>query len=730
MSMPSRRGPALAAVAVLAAFASALAGCSDDDGSNANHPPVAVVAPTASVALGYAAVLDGGASLDVDGDEVTWSWTLAARPAGSAAVLALSDASRTALVPDVEGSYVVTLRVSDGVAQSAPAMAIVTAVPSGQSGTSPVAQAGADRAGRVGAPVTLDGSGSSDPLGRTLLHAWSVVARPAGSAAELANAETAHPTFTPDVEGTFVLSLTVTAQGGPSATDTVTVLVGNRAPVASAGGNRQAYVRQAVTLDGSASVDPDGDAITFSWRIAAAPAGSVAALTGGATATPAFTPDLVGSYEVEVTVTDSSGATAVATAVVSATNPTPVANPVPSISVYLGTAVTLDANATALDGEPMSYAWALATRPTGSAAALTGETTATPAIAPDLAGIYILSLVVSDAGGAAAPVTVTVTAYPPIRRLTHRVLDAEYSRALDRVVMVAASPNALYVYDPATGDEQTVFLALAPTAVSVAPDGLTAVVGHNAFVSYVDLQSATLTNTISVAAVLGDVVLAGNGFAYLFPLSPSFDVVHALDLASGAETKASAFLGFQGTRARLHPSGTRIYGADNGVSPADLRRFDISGASVTGGTERYHGSYAICGNLWLSEDGARIFTACGNVFRALDTYAAGDLEYAGALEATSSVQHLDDSTAAGKVLAIPKAGWSGTGDDRSIRVFGAEFLTQQESIPTSPFLLVDGRSFVSHGRFVFWSADSTRRFAIVQADATSALLQDYGVMEF
>lgn len=721
-----RTGAALAALACIALLQP---GCGDS--GSANHPPVASVAPAVSVVLGYAAVLDGSGSSDADGDALTFSWTLAARPAGSAATLALSDGPRTALVPDAQGSYVVSLQVSDGHARSESVMAVVTAIPPGQDGTLPVASAGPDRGAHPSALVTLDGSGSSDPLGRALTFAWTMVSRPDGSAAALSAADTIHPTFTPDEAGTYVVSLTVTAQGGPSASDTVSVLVGNQAPAASAGGNQTAYVRRAITLDGSASVDPDGDPVTFSWRIALAPAGSAAALTDGTTAQPSFTPDLTGEYHVEVTVTDDGGATGTATAVITATNPVPTAAPVAARAAYVGAAVSIDANASDPDGETVSFAWSLATRPQGSAATLSSEATATVSFTPDQPGIYILALVVSDPGGAAAPVTVTVTAYPALARLAHRVLDAEYSKALDRIVMVSTSPSALYVLDPATGAEQTVLLALAPTAVSVAPNGLTAVVGHNAHVSYVDLQTATLTRTYTVSAVLGDVVLAGNGFAYLFPVSPSFDTVHSLDLATGAEKTGSGFLGFEGTHAKLHPSGTRIYGADTGVSPADMRRFDLSGANVTGGNERYHGDYAICGELWVSEDGNRIFTACGNVFRAVDTYASGDMLYSGALDATAAVQHLADSTAAGKVLAIPRTStWSGTGhEDDAIRVFSAEFLTQQETIPTSP-LLLDGKSFASHGRFVFWSADGKRRYAVVQIDASSGLVQDYGLMTF
>lgn len=711
----------------VAAVLIALAACSSAGGTRVvNHPPVASAGADRSVQVGELVMLDAGASTDEDGDALTYSWSLGVAPAGSAAALASSTGRQTAFVPDRPGSYVVVLSAFDGKAASGPVLLVVSAGQAG--GPPPVAVAGADVVVAPGQQVVLSGAASYDPSSRPIAFSWGITSQPAGASPSLTGAATPTPTFSSATAGTYVVTLTVTALGGGSASDAVTVTVGDPTPVASAGGDRTVPAGQVVTLQGSGS-DPDGTPVTLAWVMVSKPAGSAAVLAGAATATPTFTPDVAGQYVVRLTVSNASGE-AVSTATITATNPPPVSDVGGNRAAYLGETVVLDSQASDPDGEPLTFTWTLVSKPAGSAAALSAGATATTSFVPDVAGQYLISLVVSDPNATLPEQVVAVTAYPALAPLAHRVLDAEYSKALDAIVMLDEAPNALYVYDPVTKAEKKVLLPLAGTSVGVSPDGLTALVGHNAFVTHVDLVAGTIIKTWPVAAVLGDVVVAGNGYAYLFPSTPSFDTIHSLDLATGAEATTGSFIGFEGTRAKLHPSGTAIYGADNNVSPADIRKFDISGgATVTGYDSPYHGDYPMCGDLWLSEDGARIFTACGRVFRATSTRVT-DMTYAGTLEATTSIRHLADSAVAGEVVAVPRAGSFGTGhEDEQLLVFAADFLTRKPSVPVSPFITPAG-TFTGHGRFVFHGADGTSRWALIQADAASAMLKDFAVMSF
>ena len=103
---------------------------------------------------------------------------------------------------------------------------------------------------------------------------------------------------------------------------------------------------------------------------------------------------------------------------------TPVADAGVSQLVVAGTNVTLDGSYSSdANGDALSYNWTLTSKPTGSAAALTGANTARPAFVADVAGSYNASLVVSDAKShsAASPVTVLVRAADALNIVTDPV---------------------------------------------------------------------------------------------------------------------------------------------------------------------------------------------------------------------------------------------------------------------------------------------------------------------
>ena len=269
--------------------------------ANVNDAPSAEAGSTQSVRVGEAAVLDGSASSDLDGDVLTYAWFIQSAPVGSVATLSVPDAVMPSLTPDVAGDYVVELVVNDGVLDSAPDTVVVSTLNS-----APVADAGPDTTTVTGGNVVLDGSGSLDIDADPLTFQWSFVSRPAGSTTVLVGADAVGPSFVADRPGDYVVQLIVADGALFSAPDQVTVSTINSAPVANAGVDLEALAGELVQLDGSQSTDVDFDTLTFAWALTSVPVGSSASLVGADSASPVLTPDLEGTYVAQLIVNDGS----------------------------------------------------------------------------------------------------------------------------------------------------------------------------------------------------------------------------------------------------------------------------------------------------------------------------------------------------------------------------------------------------------------------------------------
>lgn len=81
--------------------------------------------------------------------------------------------------------------------------------------------------------------------------------------------------------------------------------VPNTAPVANAGRDISVEIGTPVQLDGSASSDPQGQLITYRWRLVSAPLGSTTALDDITAQRPSFVPDLLGIYNFSLVVNDT-----------------------------------------------------------------------------------------------------------------------------------------------------------------------------------------------------------------------------------------------------------------------------------------------------------------------------------------------------------------------------------------------------------------------------------------
>ncbi|MFN7147071.1 MAG: PKD domain-containing protein, partial [Myxococcota bacterium] len=161
------------------------------------------------------------------------------------------------------------------------------------------------------------------PDDHALTYDWRFVSKPGGSSATLVDDDREDPQFVPDVPGRYEVGLVVNDGALDSDEDTVeiTVTEENGAPVANAGRDQSVAVGATVTLDGSASSDPEGDGLQFAWTLVTRPSGSSATLSSTTSAAPRFTADVAGVYEVSLTVADGTETSAPDSARITASAP-------------------------------------------------------------------------------------------------------------------------------------------------------------------------------------------------------------------------------------------------------------------------------------------------------------------------------------------------------------------------------------------------------------------------
>ena len=443
-----------------------------------NTTPVANAGPDQTVQAGVIVTLNGSGSNDVDGNPLTYQWTLITMPPGSTAKLSSPTIVMPTFVADRAGDYVVRLLVNDGKVNSTTDTVTITTT---GGNTAPIANAGADQSVQAGAMVMLNGSGSTDADKNALTYDWSFVSIPSGSAAILSNPTAAAPSFMADKAGQYVVQLIVNDGTVNSTPDTVPIAaaMGNTAPVANAGPDQTVAVGASVILNGNASHDVDQSALTYQWALTTKPAGSAATLANATTAMQNFVADVVGQYIAQLIVHDGMASSAPDTVIVTAGtgNTAPVANAGADQVAAIGTTVVLDGTASRdADGNALTWNWALTAKPADSTATLNDSMSARPSFLADKAGEYVAQLVVNDGtlDGRPATVMIKTAVMPPARGVY--VSRARWNAETGKLKVAGRAPNGA-----------TVEILDADTGAQIA----TGETGHNGrFRLYVSIQVA------------------------------------------------------------------------------------------------------------------------------------------------------------------------------------------------------------------------------------------------
>jgi hypothetical protein len=171
------------------------------------------------------------------------------------------------------GTYDVALTVDDGLGHVVTSSVITLTV-------SPMADAGGPYCISFGHDLWLNGANSQDPDGDPLTYSWTINGvsdpsygdqgfGPSPYVGQLTISWQELQAIGAGAVGTYQVALTVDDGHGHVSTGPVTTLTvnPNQAPVADAGGPYVTTYGDALSLDSSATNDPDNDNLTYTWTI-------------------------------------------------------------------------------------------------------------------------------------------------------------------------------------------------------------------------------------------------------------------------------------------------------------------------------------------------------------------------------------------------------------------------------------------------------------------------------
>jgi YVTN family beta-propeller protein len=280
----------------------------NDAPSGSNTAPTAQAGPDQSVTAGTPVTLNGTGSSDSDNgpSPLTYSWT---QTSGPAVTLTGADTAQPSFTPGTAGTYVFSLVVNDGSANSAPDSVTIT-VNQPEVSQADIVQIQSPNGGEVWnekVKHTISWiSNNLDSKERLVIYlsvdngqTWKKIASPKNS-----GSKTWKIPKNRYVSKQALFKICVKSDETQcDVSDAVFAI--NKAPVADAGKKQKATVGTAVQLDGSTSHDDDQGPtnLTYQWTQKSGPE---VTLNGAQTATPNFIPTVKGVYKFNLIVTDGA----------------------------------------------------------------------------------------------------------------------------------------------------------------------------------------------------------------------------------------------------------------------------------------------------------------------------------------------------------------------------------------------------------------------------------------
>ncbi len=240
-------------------------------------------------------------------------------------------------------------------------------------------------------------------------------------------------------------------------------------------------------------------------------------------------------------------------------------------------------------------------------------------------GLNSATVILNSNDSSNPSVSIKVTANAPadtenISAVDGNITDAVFNKNTNTLYFVTSSPNKFVAYD-VTGRTvlNEISLSDAPTSFAISEDWSKAAVGHNGYISAINLSTGTVTATYTLNYSVNDIAWAENDWFCFTQVGTDFTCLHWINTSDGTiydDPDASRLDG--NSIIKKVPGQPYLIATRNNYSPTGFFAYDIAIKSL----KSY--SHQDLTNFWFSEDGDFIFARNTLVFRTTRSTGSTD----------------------------------------------------------------------------------------------------------
>jgi hypothetical protein len=190
-------------------------------------------------------------------------------------------------------------------------------------------------------------------------------------------------------------------------------------------------------------------------------------------------------------------------------------------------------------------------------------------------------------------------------------VDAVFNKNTNTLYYVTSVPNKLVAYDVVGRTVlNEIALSKAPTCFAISEDWTKAAVGHNGFMSAINLSSNAATKLYALNYSVNDIAWANDNWFCYTQSGGSFSSLHWINTADGTLYNSPDTYSLDGNSVvKKVPNQPYLIATRTNTSPTGFFAYDIA--------TKKEKSYAHMdlGNFWFSENGDYIFDRSSNVYR-------------------------------------------------------------------------------------------------------------------